>query len=392
MRDDGNYERREQTQVKHYILRHYLERFAHIVGSHWNSITYVDGFAGPWNVRSPELSDSSFAIALEELRRARATHRARGRDIKLRCFFLEQNREAYTQLKAFTDKATDAEIRALNNSFEDSVGSILEFVRFGGQTFPFVFIDPTGWTGFRLKTISPLLKLDPGEVLLNFMTSHIRRFLTEEHSQQSFVDLFGSPKFKERIEGLSGSDLDDALVNEYMAALRREGKFQYVLPAIILHPEINRTHFHLIYATRHPKGVEVFKDIEKRAMEQMGRAREQAQRRKREERTGQQELLFTAKGVPENPHYNSLRDRYLAISRQNVLQRLRQHGRISYDSAWIVALSQPLVWESDLREWLKGWQEQGRLRLEGLHGRERVPHRGRPHFLVWQGLHGIVPL
>jgi three-Cys-motif partner protein len=390
MRDDGVYEKREQTQVKHYILRHYLERFAHIVGSHWSSITYVDGFAGPWNVRSTELSDSSFAIALEELRRARATHRARGRDIKLRCFFLEQKREAYNQ-KAFTDKVTDAEIRTLNNSFENSVGSILDFIRSGGQTFPFVFIDPTGWTGFRLKTISPLLNLDTGEVLINFMTSHIRRFLNDESSQQSFVDLFGSAKFRERIKGLSGNDLDDGLADEYMEALRKAGKLQYVLPAIVLHPEINRMHFHLIYATRHPKGVEVFKDTEKQAMKEMERAREQAQRRKREERTGQQELLFAAQDTPEGQHYSSLRDRYLAISKDNVLKLLRQQVRSSYDAIWLRALNQPLVWESDLRAWVKEWQNQGYLRLEGLQGRERVPNRGRSHVLVWLEPRDIVP-
>ena len=64
---DEYYRGREQTKVKHYILEHYLERFAHIIGSRWNTITYVDCFSGPWNVESDELKDSSFAIALEQL-------------------------------------------------------------------------------------------------------------------------------------------------------------------------------------------------------------------------------------------------------------------------------------------------------------------------------------
>ncbi|HEX9944755.1 MAG TPA: three-Cys-motif partner protein TcmP [Thermoanaerobaculia bacterium] len=378
MQEDEIYEKREQTRVKHYILRHYLERFAHIVGSHWGSITYVDGFAGPWNVRSPELRDSSFAIALEELRKARETYRSRGRELQLRCCFLEQNREAYLQLQEFANRVADAEVLVLNDSFENSVDSILRFIRSGRQTFPFLFIDPTGWTGFRLKTISPLLRCDPGEVLINFMTSYIRRF------PQSFVDLFDSPGFGEQIKGLSGLELDDTLVTEYMAELKTKGKFAYTLPAIVLHPEINRTHFHLIYATRHPKGVEVFKDTEKRAMEEMERVREKAQRRKREEQTGQQELLLAAAGVPESPHYNTLREHYLGLARQNLLSRLRRQGRVSYDEAWILALSRPLVWESDLREWIQDWRRNGLLRLEGLQGRERVPKREHSHFLVWQ--------
>lgn len=59
MADPDLYAGREQTLVKHLILGKYLERFAHIIGSHWNSITYVDCFSGPWNVKSDNLSDSS---------------------------------------------------------------------------------------------------------------------------------------------------------------------------------------------------------------------------------------------------------------------------------------------------------------------------------------------
>ncbi len=67
--DEELYAGREQTLVKHFIFGKYLQRFAHIVGFKWSSITYVDGFSGPWNARSTEYRDSSFSIALEELRK-----------------------------------------------------------------------------------------------------------------------------------------------------------------------------------------------------------------------------------------------------------------------------------------------------------------------------------
>jgi hypothetical protein len=213
------------------------------------------------------------------------------------------------------------------------------------------------------------------------MTSHIRRF------PQSFGDLLDSPQLTEKLAGLTGLERDDALITEYMAQLKRAGKFPYVLPAIVLHPENDRTHFHLIYATRHPKGVEAFKDTEKRAMEEMERIREKAQRRRREERTRQQEFLFGAAEIPQSHHYNSLRDHYLDLAREAVLNRLRQQRRLIYDSAWLLALSQPLVWESDLRNWLKEWKEEGRLQLEGLQRLERVPKRDSSHFLIWQEEH-----
>ena len=40
--DPEIYAGREQTLVKHFILQKYLERFAHIVGSKWDVLTYVD--------------------------------------------------------------------------------------------------------------------------------------------------------------------------------------------------------------------------------------------------------------------------------------------------------------------------------------------------------------
>jgi three-Cys-motif partner protein len=385
MENEVLYERREQTRVKHYILQRYLERFARIVGHYWDSITYVDGFAGPWNVRSPELKDSSFAIALEELRKASDTLADKGKTLRLRCFFLEENREAFEQLQSFAGRVTDAKVEVRNGSFEQSVGRILDFIREGGhRTFPFIFIDPTGWTGFACEPISPLLRLDPGEVLINFMTSHIRRFIEDINSRQSFEGLFGSSEVMDRVAGLSEQDRDDALVSEYSRVLKREGRFKYVLSAIVLHPEIDRPHFHLIYATRHPKGVEVFKKIEQSAMQEMERLRAGAQKRRREERSGQQELFQPAETGVESPYYVQLRDRNLESARRRVLELLRLRRRVLYDDAWILALEGPLVWESDLKSWIKDWQATGRLQIEGLAGQERVPSRDKSHFLVWK--------
>ena len=70
MATNEDYAGREQSQVKHYILQHYLERFAHIIGSKWTTITYVDCFSGPWESQTKDHSDTSFAIALQELRKA----------------------------------------------------------------------------------------------------------------------------------------------------------------------------------------------------------------------------------------------------------------------------------------------------------------------------------
>lgn len=285
---------REQSFVKHLILRKYLQRFAFIIGSRYDVITYVDCFSGPWNVQSQELKDSSFSIALEELQAARAQHGIRGKSVKLRCLFLEENPDAYAKLKQFADNARNAVVETRNCKLKDAIEDIVSFVKKGGaRSFPFIFIDPTGWTGFAMDEISPLLQLTPSEVLINFMTGHILRFIEspDEMTQESFVRLFGSDSFRENLKGLTQRDREDAAVEEYSRVVARTGQFPFTSTSIVLHPEFDRTHFHLIYATRNTKGVEVFKEAEKAAMKEMQQVRAEAHKRKHERKMPQAELF-----------------------------------------------------------------------------------------------------
>jgi three-Cys-motif partner protein len=218
------YSGREQTQVKHFILREYLRRFAHIIGFQWNTITYVDCFSGPWESQSGEMADTSFSIALTELRKARETH-ARRKSLQLRCMFLEKDPRAFAKLKGFAEKITDLTVETLNKNLEDAIPDILRFVRHGGmQSFPFFFIDPTGWTGFGMNQIAPLLKHRPGEVLINFMTDFIRRFISHPDQQtiEQFADLFGAGDIKNRIRSLAESDVrEEALLQAYTTNVKQ---------------------------------------------------------------------------------------------------------------------------------------------------------------------------
>jgi hypothetical protein len=157
--------------------------------------------------------------------------------------------------------------------------------------------------------------------------------------------------------------------------VKQVGGFAHTCTAIVLHPEIDRTHFNLIYATRNPKGIEVFKEAEKKAMEVQEAARAEAQQRKRVAQRGQSEL-FSGQELHDPSHYNSLRDRYLAKSRSALLQTLQTRRRLLYDDAWMAALAEPMVWESDLKEWIDEWQGQGMLEVTGMQRRQRKPHRG----------------
>jgi three-Cys-motif partner protein len=381
------YSGREQTLVKHFILRKYLERFARIVGTFADSITYVDCFSGPWNVLSEELKDSSFSIALEELRKARTTLAQRGRLLKIRCLFLEKQPGPYAKLEEFAKQVEDVEIQTRNSELADSINEILQFVRAGGRgTFPFFFIDPTGWTGFEMQLIGPLLRQRPGEVLINFMMDHIRRFINhpQQQTQEQFAALFGSGEVKDVIQALADSrDRENALSQAYAENVKKGGGFTHICTARVLYPVKDRSYFHLIYGTRSRKGVEVFKDVEKRAMEVMEQTRAQAKQTKRVKKTKQREL-FSGEFVPHSRPIDALRDHYLGQARDKIRQVVEKEKRVPYESVWDLALSYPLVWESDLKEWMADWRKEGLLQIQGLKTRQRVPKLEGDNVLVWQ--------
>lgn len=386
MIDESLYIGREQTLVKHFVLDAYLERFAHKIGSWANAINYVDCFTGPWNAQSATFEDTSFGIAIRQLRRARATYAERGRNIHLRCFFTESSPEAYARLKHFADQITDIEIETRNLELEAAIPEIVQFTRGAGAgAFTFSFVDPLGWTGFAMDVIAPLLQITPGEVLVNFMTDFITRFVEveDEATSAEFRKMFGSD-IRKAIAGLHLEDREDALVAEYVRNLAARGGFPYVASAIVFKPEIESTYFHLVYATRNEAGLEVFKEVEKRMQPVMAAARGTAKARKEESRTGQASLALPGTAY-RSTKWERLRARYVRLSRDCVRDLLRRGLAVSYDELWREALARPLVWESDLKAWINQWQESGHVLVHGLAVRERVPKRNHNHTVVSTG-------
>jgi three-Cys-motif partner protein len=379
--DDSLYAGREQSQVKHEVLARYLRQFAQKIYSYWQSITYIDGFSGPWNSVSSDLRDSSFAIAVNELRTAQQSFVAKGKSVRVRCFFVEEDPGAHAILRDYAAKQGDLEIETRNLAFEDAIPDILRFIRRDAGTFAFTLIDPKGWTGFALERIRPLLEVSPGEVLVNFMTGHIIRFVEVPAVRPQLAAMFGSEKPLAELGKLSGLDRSDRCVEEYCNVLMAAGGFQHVSPAIVLQPTRDRPHFHLIYGTRKAIGLKVFKDAERKAMELMEKARAVAEQRM-DESDGQLSL-FDPKGAPPSPYYDELRRRYLSSTFTELERQLRQSRRVLYDDLWAGALKRPLVWESDLKAWIAEYRKKGFVEISGLKGKARVPNRESSHFIVW---------
>jgi three-Cys-motif partner protein len=367
------YKGREQTYLKHFFLERYLERVAYNIGSFANEFVYVDGFSGPWQSGDETLDDTSFMIAIRKLRQVREGLAKIGRTPKIRCLFVEKDPAAYRALEAAVRSVTDIQVRPLNGEFEQSIPEVLKFV---GKAFSLVFIDPTGWTGFGLTQITPILQHRPGEVLVNFMFDYINRFLDDPRPDiaSSFTELFGGPGWETAVR--TAVRREDTIVELYRDRMRAAGGFAHVTSTRVLKPTHDRSYFYLVYGTRHFKGLVEFREVERKAVDEQERVRFAAKQESREARTGQTEL-FTAEdvaGVPASFEVERSVQRSLAVERLRAL--LRHAPNVPYEDALATLLELPLVWEGDAKRIVLEMRDAGELDVVGLNPPERTPKKG----------------
>jgi len=175
MKPAAYYRGKEQTYLKHFFLERYLETVAFHIGYSHRDFVYVDCFSGPWQSTDESFADTSIRIALDKLNYVREGLAKQERYATIRAIFVEKDPAAFCALEAALEQHKHAiKTTALPGTFEDNIPTILQAI---GSTFAFSFIDPKGWTGFAMDHITPILRHQPGEVMINFMYDFINRFI-----------------------------------------------------------------------------------------------------------------------------------------------------------------------------------------------------------------------
>jgi three-Cys-motif partner protein len=376
--DTPLYADREQTEVKHKILERYLSAFAPIVGDWAEDIAYIDCLAGPWKSAGENLEDTSFSKAIKVLRNSKAALAARGKNPSFRCLLIDNNPEAFKELLRLADNVKDIAITPKDWDFAAHVNDIVAYVRERRKSFPFFFIDPTGWELVTIDLIKSILRVRPGEVLINLMTSWIRRFLSDETKR--FERLLGPDVG--RLRQLSGDEQEEELVRCYSDRIRSTGNFEYVCTLPVMKSSQDAFHFWMVYGTRHPKGVEVFKSMEQFVIPFMHKTRAEAQRRREIDRTSQLSFLEPEATYVER-RLSRLRDRNVELAKTEVLAMLRSRRSVLYDDAWSKAMQFSLVFEKDLRSWITNWEQEKSLRIAHGKPQQKFPHRSEGQLLEW---------
>jgi three-Cys-motif partner protein len=377
MKDVGDYQGREQTYLKHFFLEHYLERVAYVIGATHPRFVYVDGFSGPWRSKDEAFEDTSFIIAINKLRHVREGLEKIGKRPEIRCLFIEKSRSSFKSLQRAIGDIADLELKALRGEFEELIPEILGFI---GRSFSLVFIDPTGWTGFGLEKITPILRHQPGEVLVNFMFEHVNRFLEHPNPKlrNTIDELMGGPGWE---MALRAGNTEEKLLDLYRERMRTAGGFRHVTSTRIMKPLAERSFFYLVYATRHVRGLQKFRKTEELLVNEQERVRREAGRTEVTRTTGQTFFTFPSDRLPSVLSYDQHRAEQITEASSRLRVALRSKRKIRFEEILGLLLEMPLVWESDVQRILKGMRETGEIDVEGLKPRERTVKEG--HLVIY---------
>ena len=347
-----DYHGREQSYVKHVFLERYLERLVHKTASTYDHVVYVDGFAGPWQSANEEFQDTSFGIALTALRNAKATWKQTGRNVRMSALLVERDTEAYKVLSRISARYPDVNIKTYRGDFLAVLPEILGDIPIGA--FAFFFIDPKGWR-VPLHALSGMLQRRHSEVIFNFMFDFINRAasIKDPAVALGLDELIPYGDWRTKLEEVeryrtTPEERKEILVDAFGQSLAKVGAYDFVAETTVLRPLSDRPLYCLCYATRHPKGIEVFRDCQVQALQEQARTRAATKVKHSEVTSGQQELFLSLHEMAPN-ELETFLDAERAKARQTLLSLAPlAPDSIIYDVAWPRVLAKHVVRKTDV--------------------------------------------
>lgn len=253
----NNFDMEPHTEAKHNILERYLEQWFPILNTWREGVAYIDGFAGPGVYSKGEPGSPIIALRV-------ANKYAHNEGFYARLWFIEPDSENNRSLHEQVEKATlEGAVRVediTGSTFEESFAGIVERLQEdGGMPPTFAFVDPNGYSGVRMDTLTDFLKLPRCEFLFTFMDGFLKRFigLPEEARKRQLTDLFGTGDWESALE-LKGREQIGFLLDLYTRQLKLRGVAHTL--AFEMRNENEQTIYHLVFATNSKRGLEAMKE------------------------------------------------------------------------------------------------------------------------------------
>ena len=346
----ADYAGREQSYVKHVFLENYLEALVHKTASTFSDIVYVDGYAGPWQSANERFEDTSFGIALNALRQAKESWKRMGRNVRMSAHLVERDPNAYARLEEVPQRFPDVSVSTYSGEFVGLVPTIVKDIPAGA--FAFFFIDPKGWR-IPLQKLAPLLSRVNSEVIFNFMFDFINRAvnISDANIVAGLNELIPHGDWRSKITeaeeqgrgSLTPEDRKTVLVGAFTESLAKLGNYPFVAETTILRPLKDRPLYCLCYATRHPKGIEVFRDCQIKALQEQSVTRAAVKLQHAAKTSGQAEMFESLHDMGPD-ELNA----FLANERQQAERSLleltpQKPAAIRYDKLWPQVLARHVI-------------------------------------------------
>jgi three-Cys-motif partner protein len=261
----------KHTLIKHALLNRYIRPWMAIFFStqeKYNrpqTVFYFDGFAGPGvyytdETRSGTCDGSPIIVAKAANEYVK---KKPSRQVTIFCIDKDQECTAILSDRLKELNKFNQLWKVFPEPFDQTVNGILdEIEKLNVTDNPmFFFIDPFGYSGYPLSTISRIMAYPRSEALINFMVYDIIRFAAEPQLQPNLLDLFGSEDYLHYKDAVTAEQRQAFFLNLYCDVLKKTAKADFVMPFRINTPELtNRPRYYLIHASRNPKALRVMKD------------------------------------------------------------------------------------------------------------------------------------
>ena len=251
----------EQSRIKATIIRDYFWAWARVilptVKKKKGRIAYIDLFAGPGRykdgTKSTPLLVLESAIADADMRECLVT------------LFNDADKENATSLQKEIEELSGIEKMKYKPQVEaEEVGDKIVAMFEEKSLVPtFFFVDPWGYKGLSLGLINSVLKNWGCDCVFFFNYNRINMGLGNTAVEQHMNVLFGrerANRLRTKLAALPSQERQAAIVEALTEALRKLGA-EYVLPFCFKDENGRRTSHHLVFATKHPLGYRIMKEI-----------------------------------------------------------------------------------------------------------------------------------
>lgn len=243
---------------KHHYIRRYQDIFSTGMANKWPNRYYVDLFAGPGRCviqKTGEEIDGSPLVA------------ALGKKPFAHYYFNEQNPALADALK------TRFESISKNGNYytgdaNDKIDDVLVDLPDARTSLGLAFLDPFGWE-LNFKTIEKLSRNRRIDLMITFHTGQLRRWAD---SRPELLDnFFGREAWRDEYrKQRTGPRQERALLDAYESGLNAIG-YKSTDDEIIVTTASRRLLYHLVFASKDPKGKEFWRKISRKSAAGQGK-------------------------------------------------------------------------------------------------------------------------